>query len=76
MILDTAAVPVRDPQRFAQTGVGGTTRSLSDACPDQAFQFLQKSKDQMSVEGVRMATARLRDSNRFALGVAGKRKRR
>lgn len=76
LILETAAVLVQDSQLFAQTGVGWILRSLSDAHPDQVYAFLKEHQKQISVEGMRMAAARLSDSKRKALGVTGKRKRR
>lgn len=76
LILDTASVLVKDPERFAQTGVGWTLRSLSDSCPDDVFAFLKTNKEHISMEGLRMAAARLSDSQRKELGITGKRKRR
>ena len=76
LILETAASLVQDPERFAQTGVGWTLRSLSDAYPQEVFAFLQRHKDEISIEGMRMACARLSDAKRRSLGVTGKRKRR
>ena len=76
IILDTAAVLVQEEERFAQTGVGWVLRSLSDDMPDKVCEFLNKNKQHVSVEALRMATARLSDANRKALGVTGKRKRR
>jgi len=76
IILETAAVLVQDQQRFAQTGVGWVLRSLSDVHPDRVFDFLTEHKEHVSVEGMRMATARMSDAKRKALGVSGNRKRR
>jgi 3-methyladenine DNA glycosylase AlkD len=76
LILDTAAVLVQDQERFSQTGVGWVLRSLSDAYPDKVFDFLEEHQEHVSLECMRMATARLSDKKRKALGVTGKRKRR
>jgi hypothetical protein len=66
-------VLVQEEARFAQTGVGWVLRSLSDVYPDQVFEFLQQHQEHVSVECMRMATARLSDKKRKALGVTGKR---
>ncbi len=76
IILDTAAILVQEEERFAQTGVGWVLRSLSDVMPDKVYEFLKRNKQHVSVEALRMATARLSDANRKSLGVSGKRKRR
>lgn len=76
VILETAAVLVQDEERFAQTGVGWVLRSLSDDCPERVYEFLVANKQHVSTECMRMATARLSDKQRKALGVTGKRKRR
>lgn len=67
---------VQEEARFAQTRVGWILRGLSHVYPDQVFEFLQQHQEHVSVECMRMATARLSDKKRKALGVTWKRKRR
>ncbi len=76
VIIDVCAANVVDQQRFAQTGVGWVLRDLSDAAPDRVFAFLTANHSTMSREAVRMASARLSDEQRGALGVTGRRRRR
>jgi len=51
-------------------------RSLSNVHAERVFDFLKDNKDYVSKECMKMATARLSDTKRKALGVTGKRKRR
>lgn len=68
LILDTAAVLVQEEARFAQTRVGWILRGLSHVYPDQVFEFLQQHQEHVSVECMRMATARLSDKKRKGIG--------
>lgn len=76
VILKTAEILVQDDARFAQTGVGWVLRSLSNVHAERVFDFLKDNKEYVSKECMKMATARLSDTKRKALGVTGKRKRR
>jgi 3-methyladenine DNA glycosylase AlkD len=75
-VLAGCADLVRDPERFAQTGVGWVLRDLSDGEPDRVFAFVTAHRDTMSREAIRMAASRLPDDRRSALGLTGPRRRR
>ncbi len=76
LVFDVCSVNVRDPERFAQTGVGWVLRELSDAASDRVLQFLGINAEFLSREALRMAAARLSNEQRKVLGLAGERTRR
>ncbi len=59
LVLDTCAANVRDPARFAQTGVGWVLRELSTVDPAAVRSFVDLHGHRMSTEALRTATARL-----------------
>ena len=67
MLLETCARSVRYRDRFAQTGVGWTLRELSKAEPGLVAGFVSDHLADLSREAVRMAAARLADTERRRL---------
>jgi 3-methyladenine DNA glycosylase AlkD len=59
LMLDTCAVTVRCPERFAQTGVGWLLRELAAADRDAVLAFTSDNLDAMSREGVRYVVERM-----------------
>ncbi len=60
---------VRDPQRFAQTGVGWVMRELSDLDPGAVEWFVRDHADDLSTEATRMSIARLPDGTVRSMGL-------
>jgi 3-methyladenine DNA glycosylase AlkD len=75
-LIGTASTLAPDEERFAQTAIGWTLRELSDVAADEVHAFLLRHRWELSREAVRMAAARLTDTQRTELGVGGKRARR
>lgn len=61
LVLEVCAVTVRSPERFAQTGTGWVLRELSVAAPDRVAAFVRAHRQEFSAEGLRYATAKLKD---------------
>jgi len=59
LLLDSCAELVRDPARFAQTGVGWAQRELSRPEPDRVADFVARHSAELSAEARRSATAKL-----------------
>lgn len=59
LVLDACAANLVDQDRFAHTGPGWVLRELSRAVPDAVAAFVE-GHPELSAEGRRMATARLR----------------
>lgn len=75
-ILELAQHLAADPERFAQTAIGWSLRSLSETQADDVYTFVKKNQETLSQEAIRMATAKLTNKQRSSLGITGKRKRR
>jgi 3-methyladenine DNA glycosylase AlkD len=67
LLLETSAVVVRDPARFAQTGVGWILRELSHADRRAVVEFVEENAAQMSREGARYATAKMPEQEKKRL---------
>lgn len=63
-VLDNATRLVRDPARFAQTGVGWTLRELSKAAPARVLAFADAHLAELSREAVKSLTAKLPEADR------------
>lgn len=59
LMLETCAVTVRCPERFAQTGVGWLLRELATAERDAVLAFTTQNLGAMSREGVRYVVERM-----------------
>jgi 3-methyladenine DNA glycosylase AlkD len=59
LMLETCAVTVRCPERFAQTGVGWLLRELAAADRDAVLAFTEENLGVMSREGVRYVVERM-----------------
>ena len=75
-ILELATILSDSEERFAQTAIGWSLRSLSETEGDAVVEFLEQHRDVLSREAMRMASAKLTDSQRRQLGMTGKRRRR
>jgi 3-methyladenine DNA glycosylase AlkD len=75
-VLSIADELCQDQRRFAQTAIGWTLRSLSEHEPNLVFEFLKRRHTQLTMEALKMASAKLSNQQRGRLGVTGKRKRR
>jgi 3-methyladenine DNA glycosylase AlkD len=75
-LIGTASTLAPDEERFAQTAIGWTLRELSDVAADEVHAFLLDHLAVLSREAMRMAAARLSDTQRTELGVGGRRARR
>jgi 3-methyladenine DNA glycosylase AlkD len=73
LMLDTCAVTVRSPQRFAQTGVGWLLRELAEAERDSVLAFTDEHLALLSREALRYVVERLPDAQRSALLTAHRR---
>lgn len=75
MLLETCAITVQHPERFAQTGTGWVLRELSLAEPEQVVTFVETHLHCFSSEALQKAVAnltaetqaRLRETHREAL---------
>jgi 3-methyladenine DNA glycosylase AlkD len=59
LMLETCAVTVQNPERFAQTGVGWLLRELAAADRDAVLKFTDVHLSSMSREGVRYVVERM-----------------
>ena len=64
LALEVCEANLRDPARFAQTGVGWLLRELSKAEPEQVGDFVAAHEETMSREARRMALAKIEGRGR------------
>lgn len=67
LVLETCAITVRSPERFAQTGVGWLLRELALAEREAVLAFVDAHLHQMSREGVRYVVERMPKATRVRL---------
>jgi 3-methyladenine DNA glycosylase AlkD len=67
LLLGTADVLVRDPERFSQTAVGWVLRELGVAEPERVSAFARDHRERLSREALRNLTAKLAPASRKAL---------
>ncbi|WP_419186320.1 DNA alkylation repair protein [Rohdeia mirabilis] len=67
LLLETADVLVRDPERFSQTAVGWVLRELGVAEPERVSAFARDHRERLSREALRNLTAKLDPASRKAL---------
>lgn len=65
LVLANCSQLVKDPQRFAQTGVGWVLRVLSTVEPEAIDEFLETHLSLFSAEGLRYATEKMSSSQRL-----------
>ena len=75
LVVTACEALVRDPARFAQTGVGWTLRELARARPGTVVDFVERNLDRLSLEAVRSLAKGLDDGARERLVAAKKAER-